>query len=399
MRIALLKFPTLILLSILMNSQIITGQIVNIPDQNFKTALLNHNPVIDTNNDGEIQVSEALATTHITAVAANIVSLVGVEEFSNLEQLFCFNNPITSVNLLNNTELKLINFTFANLTEIDLSANTQLLSVSLSNTSISAIDVTQLPDLELLNLGATNISSINLINNPDLLSLTISFTNVSTLDLSNNTAIEQLGIRDTGITSLDFSGLPNLKMVNLSDTYFTEADFSNNQQLCSLSARDCPLLNYINLTNGNNQALAQNQNCSIVFSIGSSSSTSGIYAHTGNANLDYICVDNVQFANDNFNLVPNHTQFVEDCSFLSVNSFSTDAIVFLSNPVKSNLMLSSKHEIKTIKIYAISGKELMFREINDKELNINIENMAPGVYFVALTTDGGNSDVLKFLKV
>jgi len=34
------------------------GQVVNIPDANFKTALPNHVPVINTNADGEIQVSE-----------------------------------------------------------------------------------------------------------------------------------------------------------------------------------------------------------------------------------------------------------------------------------------------------------------------------------------------------
>ena len=32
---------------------------VNIPDANFKNALLNHDPVIDTNNDGNISVDEA----------------------------------------------------------------------------------------------------------------------------------------------------------------------------------------------------------------------------------------------------------------------------------------------------------------------------------------------------
>ncbi|WP_372473503.1 hypothetical protein AB4865_11845 [Capnocytophaga sp. ARDL2] len=38
-----------------------SAQIVNIPDFAFKQRLLDHNPVIDTNGDGEIQVSEAEA--------------------------------------------------------------------------------------------------------------------------------------------------------------------------------------------------------------------------------------------------------------------------------------------------------------------------------------------------
>ena len=35
------------------------SQNVNIPDANFKFALLNHTPPIDLNNDNEIQISEA----------------------------------------------------------------------------------------------------------------------------------------------------------------------------------------------------------------------------------------------------------------------------------------------------------------------------------------------------
>lgn len=49
-----------ILLFITLISFTITqSQIVNIPDVNFKNALLNHNPNIDANNDNEIQVNEA----------------------------------------------------------------------------------------------------------------------------------------------------------------------------------------------------------------------------------------------------------------------------------------------------------------------------------------------------
>jgi len=54
------------------------AQNVNIPDQNFKKALLSHIHVIDTNNDGEIQVSEAEAFTGTIYVSkSNISNLIG----------------------------------------------------------------------------------------------------------------------------------------------------------------------------------------------------------------------------------------------------------------------------------------------------------------------------------
>ena len=44
------------------------AQIVDIPDTNFKNALLNHDPIIDINNDGEIQESEAESVTVLRMV-------------------------------------------------------------------------------------------------------------------------------------------------------------------------------------------------------------------------------------------------------------------------------------------------------------------------------------------
>ena len=374
------------------------GQIVNIPDANFKNALLNNFPEIDTNNDGDIQVSEAQATIAITAVAQNISSIEGIEAFSNLERLYLFNNPIASVDLSANTQLQQINFTFNDLTSIDLSSNTLLSSVSLGNTNISTIDVSQLPNLELLDLSNTNISTIDLSSNPNLLSLALSFTNINSLDLSNNFALEGLGLRDTGISEFDFSIIPNLKSIIVNDTNFVHLDFSNNTQLCSMSARDCPLLTSINLQNGNNQALAANQDCSIVFTVGGSSATSGVFANTGNPNLDLICVDDIQFANDNFTLVPVQTQFVEDCSVLSVDSYSIQEVVLLYNPVKDNLVIESSITIQQFSIYSITGEKVLEGSVNDSKINVNVSTLSSGLYFMTLKSNDANTEILKFLK-
>jgi hypothetical protein len=52
----------LLLISFLLFPLLITAQIVNIPDANFKAALVG-NGEINTNGDDEIQVSEAEAYT------------------------------------------------------------------------------------------------------------------------------------------------------------------------------------------------------------------------------------------------------------------------------------------------------------------------------------------------
>ncbi|MCG2418401.1 hypothetical protein K8089_05145 [Aequorivita sp. F47161] len=78
----------LLLTLIFLSSFFASAQIVNIPDANFKNALLNHNPVIDTNGDGEIQVSEAEVVTQLGYLTElrdkGIENLTGIEAFINL---------------------------------------------------------------------------------------------------------------------------------------------------------------------------------------------------------------------------------------------------------------------------------------------------------------------------
>ncbi|HOZ30820.1 MAG TPA: hypothetical protein PLL66_07870, partial [Bacteroidales bacterium] len=72
----LILFPVTILFAILSNAQI-----VNIPDANFKAALVG-NLSINTNGDNEIQVSEASAYAGVISVEdMEISDLTGIEAF------------------------------------------------------------------------------------------------------------------------------------------------------------------------------------------------------------------------------------------------------------------------------------------------------------------------------
>ncbi len=93
------------------------SQIIDIPDANFKNALVNSICVdtngdgdldsdVDQNNDGEIQVNEALNVTNLNLYQRYIVSLTGIEYFSNLTSLSCYNNQITTLNIGSLTNLK-----------------------------------------------------------------------------------------------------------------------------------------------------------------------------------------------------------------------------------------------------------------------------------------------------
>jgi len=83
------------------------AQIVNIPDVNFKAALIANG--VDTNSDGEIQESEALAVTIIDFPNRNILSMDGLEYFINLKNIYCESNQLTSLDVSQNLNLELEN--------------------------------------------------------------------------------------------------------------------------------------------------------------------------------------------------------------------------------------------------------------------------------------------------
>src|SRR5690606_30931546 len=81
------------------------AQNVTIPDANFKAYLVS-NMAINTNMDGEIQVSEANSFSgSILCNSLSISDLTGIEAFTGLTELRCHANSLTSLNVTQNTAL------------------------------------------------------------------------------------------------------------------------------------------------------------------------------------------------------------------------------------------------------------------------------------------------------
>ena len=128
-----------------------SAQIVNIPDANFKNALLNHNPVIDTNGDGEIQVSEAENFDSILNVnSQNISDLTGIEFFINIDFLLCSENQLTQLDLSQNLNLTLLSVSNNLLTSLNITNNHQLFKLNCNNNQLTSLDTSQNENLQYL---------------------------------------------------------------------------------------------------------------------------------------------------------------------------------------------------------------------------------------------------------
>src|SRR5690606_6137644 len=177
------------------------AQNVTIPDNNFKNRLLIANTAngiakdengtniqIDSNNDGEIQESEALNVYELYVNQALISDLTGIEAFTNLTLLYCYSN---------------------NLTAIDVSNNTNLVDLVCSSNDLTSIDLSSNPNLAHLDCGFNNLETIDLSNNPNLSSLWAGGNpNLTTLNIHNGTLMDIDSV-DEGTWSEMWANLPD----------------------------------------------------------------------------------------------------------------------------------------------------------------------------------------------
>jgi uncharacterized repeat protein (TIGR01451 family) len=215
------------------------SQIVNIPDVNLKNALINSNVTdttgnnsldsdIDLNNDGEIQLSEALAIDNLNISNKNINSLEGLQFFTNLVSLYSGNNNISFVPQLN----------LNNLTALNLRYN-----------SITSIGLSGLPILNSLDVFNNQISSLNVTASANLITLFASNNNIASLNVSQNTLLRDLTLKDNPISSLDISLNPNIEQLNIENTLITNLDVINQIGFLDLNVSNTPLTSLTGLSN------------------------------------------------------------------------------------------------------------------------------------------------------
>lgn len=157
-------------IAILLFTFSIQAQIINIPDPNFKNILVNS--VYDTNNDDEIDISEALNIYALDVTNSNITSLEGIQYFTNLDTLICDNNNISDLSVLNTfSYFSYLSCSNNNLTSLDLSNFSSIMYLICSNNQLTSLDISSLQDasIEQLIANNNNLITLNLKNGrPDM---------------------------------------------------------------------------------------------------------------------------------------------------------------------------------------------------------------------------------------
>ena len=310
-----MRQKTLLLFFVFLSATLF-GQNVYIPDANFKDYLVG-NSAINTNNDNEIQVSEANSFDGQIQIFEQYISdLTGLEAFTSLTKLILQDNSIFNIDVSQNIALERLVCADNYLTSLDVSQNTALTELYCYMNQITSLDVSNNTSLTLLSCFTNQLSQIDVSQNTNLEALSVSSNQLTSLDVSQNTAMTYLECNNNQLTTLDVS----------QNNILSELHCRQNELTC------------LNVANGNN------------INFNNDLPTNGFYVDF-NPNLTCIEVDNVNWANANWGN--------------QLNGLSSPQAFFSENCYNECLISSSLTELSTsrnlIQILDMMGRETSFK--------------------------------------
>lgn len=201
---------TVIFLSLV---NVCNAQVINVVCPNLKTVLLSANPKItragagwaqvnstfnstgfastaivkiDTNNNGEIEVSEAQQITSLWIGNQSVTSLVGLEHFVNLKHLNIAINPaLTTFNLPTLSQLEVLFCWRTGITSLNLVPYPMLNDLYVMNNNMTSLNLSANPLMRLLQCRDNQLTSLDLSKNPNMIYLFIRNNNISQLNIKN----------------------------------------------------------------------------------------------------------------------------------------------------------------------------------------------------------------------
>lgn len=335
------------LIAFLTISAILNAQIITFQDANFKNRLVNTicfdsngdggvDSDADINNDGEIDQSEAFSITNLSVNYANISSLSGIEYFSNIVTLNCYNN---------------------NLTTLDLSSLTNLTDLNCNSNQLTSLNINNLSNLHYLKCSFNQLTNLNFVNNLGL-----------TYVICSNNLFTNLNICGTAINFFWCNDNPNLQNLTLKNGVIS------NPNKAYLTPPPLPIFNLFNLP-------ALTFLCYDEGELPAITSFSSGFDGTG--------VTLVTDCNTNC-LLPN----------LSNPIFENYSIKIFPNPTNHKLYLESdpSNTIENVAIYNTLGQLIVSKTALNDENSIDVSELNSGSYFISLQTTSGRQ-TKKFIKL
>jgi hypothetical protein len=414
--------------NIFFTDNLLKGALINDSLVGYSTSFIDLNgnilESVDTNNDGEISISEAQNIEHIDFYYLPFTNVEGLQFFTNVKSIYSLNSILTSFSLPELVNLEKLTLEAASgqqtLTSFDVSGNLNLKILELNTASASTIDLSNnitlrelrissgstITNLNLDNLGNLrkfsyygNLSTLDLSDCIKLIEISIGFSTaqdiqLSAIDLSNQPLLANLYISNTQITSLDLSNNVNLDYVYVPGNLLQSINFGGISYVRTLYCENNQLTS-LNLNNFQNLDLLSCANNNLIELKIKNFAFEDYIDFSGNPNLAYVCCDaeqevyiqNQALSYGNFDAVVDSS--CESNGILGVGLTNTvdNTITIFPNPTKNYLTVSATAAIENVEIYDYNGRLIRtFKNVSEK---IDVTNMQAGMYFIKANSDEG----------
>lgn len=358
------------------------SQYTLIPDPNFEEFLEDNGMGDGIVGNGQVLTANIENVAELSLIGLEIQDLTGIQDFAMLEDFVCSLNPVTEMDLSQNSHLKLIAvYRLFLLDDLDVTGLEELEELDVIESLMPSITLGFHPNLTYLDFTGNTLTSIDVSQCPVLEHLDITENYISELDISQNPNLIQLWTPLNPLNSLDTSFNPNLEVFSGALAQLTQYDFSQNPNLYSVGIGESPNLEYIDMRNGNNEIVQH-------FFVGvNSEELKCVYVDDATAPyLEDWNLFNGTFVNNE-----------AECEALHTEEVDTNEFLLYPNPVKDKIFIKNDHQtILKVKILDIQGRKVMEKRGMQDEIEIDLRELPSGVYFVITES---KDNILKTEKI
>lgn len=385
---------------------------------------------IDSNNDNEISINEALSVYKLEIDISNISNISSLTNFYNLAYLYVAQNNLNELDLSLFPNLIFINAAYNQITEFEVVGNSKLEGVNLNNCQLTHVKIENCVNLFTFEFIDNQITSIQLNNLPSLFSFNLASNFLTNLNLTNYQNLKFINVSNNALQSLIVNQCPQLIDVDCSLNQLSNLNFKNfsnlrdlycfNNNLSTINLKGCSSLKKFFAFN-NFLSNVDLSSCSSLYEIDLDYNNleylnikNGIHENSfricQNPNLKQVCVDVSPEEYDHmyFQLVSCEMQdaveIINDC-VVAIEESTEDIVnefMIYPNPFTDQMVFRCKNDdsIKTISIYDNCSK--LIKQIDyfdqNKIVTLYLSEVSTGVYYCVIDTS--NDKILrKIIKI
>ena len=188
-----------------------------VPDDNFEQELISLG--YDNILDDSVLTSNINTVSNLVLSNKGINDLRGINDFSSLESLNCYQNQLDSLDVSSLNLLKVLNCSSNGIEELDVSNNLMLLSLDVSDNQLNTIDLSFNSNLRVLNINNNFITNLSLSENDFISDLYCQSNLLESLDLRNDSG-------STHYLNFDCTLNENLLCIDVDDTTYFSNPFN-----------------------------------------------------------------------------------------------------------------------------------------------------------------------------